>query len=69
MRKVTFSSIVTYFEHDIPTIECLQLIRLSRIADNHIIPKTDMMRFERLLRPVFGERRQIIYEDRFKKKK
>lgn len=66
MKKVRFSPNVTFFEHDIKTRECLVLIKLSRIADNNTIPISFLMRYERLLKPVFGSRRQIIFEERFK---
>ena len=67
MKKVRFSSNVTFFEHNITTREYFVLIKLSRIADNNIIPISFLMRYERLLKPVFGPRRQIIFEERFKK--
>jgi hypothetical protein len=67
MKKVTFSPHVIYVEDDITTLDYFTLAKLSRIADNKVIPQSFLMRYDRLLAPIFGPNRLLIYEVRFKK--
>ena len=48
---------MVFFEHDIEKVDPV-LIKLSRIAANHTIPRSDLMRYERLLKPVFSKRKR-----------